>query len=327
MMSPLLRWALAYVATSLLVGLGWALWYFMVYRTWPTGSYWDNLRMFQLVMGGYGWDLSRAIWDTQAWRWFLAAAYPPVITALLAFATYWALAHTAVYYGVARGRYLPLRLHRPSRLEIAAEALFRAFFAGAAATGFIGLLSNVPQWKELHIAGKVDFGWISPYQLGTAWVTYAREYPLIYFLHMAFGIAMGVTGIVILGFHLGRWVALRRRPGTAVGRPYMGYLRRYMAFLLRGRDPPGRPPAAFSFAKIFEYNGAAAGFIVIGLTGIAMAVWGPSAWGGVFYTFHVFEAVLAVAVTLVLLLPFLYLKEVEGASASPEMQDIKQGGG
>lgn len=329
-----LGWVIAYIATSLLVGLGWAMWYSLVYHTWPTGSYWANLKNFEIVMAGHGWNLAVAIWDTQAWRWFFAVVYPVVITAVLIFATYWTLAHLAIYYGVLRGRYAALEGHRPSRLETLAEILFRVFFAGAAATGFIMMLSNVPQWKELYISGRVGFGWISPYyQQGGVWVRDTAEHPFIVLLHMIFGISMGVVGIALFGFYLGRSAILRRRFSILVGRSYMKYVMNYMAFLAAPkRDPPGRPPHKFSFVKIFEYNGAAAGFIVIGVTGVAMAVWGPSIWGGVAYTMHVFEAILAVITALVLLIPFLYLKEVEGMgiparSASPSKEDILKAGG
>ena len=272
------------VAVAVLVGIGWAIVYYMAWI--PFNEAGGLARLLELLA-------KPDIWSTLWWREFLALAFDVLIFVVAAIGTWWTLGHFAVearrqglwrrYYRSEEGRrdVWVLRLTLWQRIQ---HLWMLITFAVTAYTGFAMHLANNPYWKDLFGVNR------------DLYVT----------VHVAAGWAMGV--LVVLHFaYYGVRALLAKLSGRSLLEEFpmlqfytLTFLKNFarrMAWLVTGRV---RKPLVHKYdcEQLFEYWGIYWGIAVLGIPGAIMSIWGPQVLNGVLWVMHYKEAILAVVFIL-----------------------------
>jgi|GEM_PF-836789 len=298
------------ILTAIDVGLTWAIIYYFAILPLP-----PEYAEFIHIMHDLHWNLAVAIFNPIAWSYFLGVAFDVLIILIGLYGSYWVLGHFAAY---ARDAGLWVRLKRAGSPMIkrwdpwqrAQHILMFVTFVICAFTGFVTMLDGNPLWRQVYINGLVSFSGSPPYFL---WPSFTSPYPLIILIHIISGIIMGFLVLAHFGYY-GARVIVDKIKGYSILEKwpllqiytwgFVKYMWHRSIWLINPRHPLPKWVHKYDPEELFEYWGVYWGIAVLGIPGIIMAVWGPSAGAGVAFVMHTKEAVLAVTFLLLVHLTY-----------------------
>ena len=130
-------------------------------------------------------------------------------------------------------------------------------------------------------------------------------------IHVTSGIAMGALMLVHAIYYGGKLLAAKARGEPLRERfPMLDiYSRRFLRSVVRvllGKSP--EPYDKYDVEQLFEYWGVYWGMLVLGIPGVIMLLYGNQVLGGILWTTHVKEAVLAVTFILMVHLGYTHFR-------------------
>lgn len=277
-----------FIVTIILLGFGWIFVYYSVVDYLIKGGLMDLLRTLREP------NLASIVW----WRNFIWSFWPIVILLFSLFATSYVIAMLSIEL-----RYLGLKHEKEERYVVKYTPFQRAqyyllyiLFFIVAFTGFVMYFGNNPYVKFIYVSREL-------------YVT----------LHVIAGVLIGALALFHLGYYGSQFFATIKRGGKKAViekfpmlrvfnfREFTGNVFRLynMAFNPRG---PGPQWHKYDIESLLHYWGEYFGMTVIGVTGVIMIFYGASAWKGFAWAFHVREAMLAVAIWLLLILPLAHFR-------------------
>ncbi len=266
--------ALDFAAVVLLVGLSWVIVYYMAWLPLLEESLPKLPRLLAEP------DLTSTAW----WRDALALGFDVLILFVAIVGTWWTLGNFAARVReIGRWR----RVAREAREWVQRFTLWQRVqhlwlvvtFVVCAFTGFAMYFANDPLWRDLMVSRDL----------------YAQ-------IHVVSGWAMGVLVLLHFAYYGARAVAAKLR-GAKLSDEFpmlriysLAFLRDLARRLLWTLTPRVKPPRAHKYneEQMFGYWGVYWGIAVLGVPGLIMSIWGPSALNGVMWVMHFKEAVLAV---------------------------------
>lgn len=280
------------ISTAVVVGIGWVLVYY--FAILPLTS--EGPRLLESVTANF--NPASSLW----WRDFLALAFDLLILFVAIIGTWWTLGHVAIeareagkwrrYYksSEAKGDVWVQRLGLWQRVQ---HVWMIVTFVICAFTGFVMHLANNPYWRMLYTSRE-------------AFVT----------IHVLSGVAMGVLIILHFTQYLVEALLAKAR-GEGLRKKYpmleiysLRFLRMLWRALLNALTPRVRrePYGKYDPEQLFEYWGVYWGIAVLGIPGIIMAIYGPSALNGALWVMHFKEAVLAVTFLLMVHIAYTHFR-------------------
>ncbi len=258
------------IATAIVVVMGWALTYeFAISYLTSHGS-----SLFSSLISEF--DLTSMAW----WRNLISLAFDLLIVIIAIVGTWWVLGHLA--------------------LEAREAGKWRRYYGSSEAKRDVWV-ERFSAWQRIqHIWIMVTFFVCACTGLAVHWNLADRA--LLFSIHVYSGIIMGV--LVILHFTQYTAEALMwKRSGESLRSRFPMleiYSKKFLKNLVRelARTVKGRresvPHGKYNSEQLFEYWGVYWGIIVLGIPGVIMALYGPGVLGGVLFTMHFKEAILAV---------------------------------
>jgi cytochrome b subunit of formate dehydrogenase len=292
------------IATAITVGLTWVVEYFLVLpsllETWP--QFWSYVAAYGI-----------RVFDLQFELLFWSLAFDLLITLIVIYGSYWVLGHFAVYAANYQ-RYRQLmdtpKVQRWSVMQRVQHIAMFVTLVLTAFTGFVTMFANNPQWHQWYIPGVYNAAASPPYFL---WPAQTGPVQWMIIIHVWSGIAMGVLVIAHFAYYGTRVLIdiIRRRP-VMERWPllrlwtwgFVKYLVHRSIWLVK---PSWKVPQwvhKYDAEQLFEYWGVYWGIVILGIPGVLMAIYGPSAFDGLAFLFHTKEAVLAVSFLLLVHLTY-----------------------
>lgn len=281
-----------FVVCLLWQGLGWIFVYHAALRDLLNGGFVELVKL----LGRF--EVTSIVW----WRDFIWYFWPIVIVLFSLFATSCVIAVLAIEMRYGR------LLHESEeeqyvmvydRFQRAQYYLLYVLFFIVAFTGFIMFFGNNPLVRYLYAS---------------------RELYVV--LHIVAGVLLGALAIFHVGHYGARFfVSLRKLgwKGTMERFPMLRAFRPEEMLTNLGRlyrlafNPKGPSPEwdKYGLESLLHYWGEYFGMVVIGVTGVVMIFYGAYAWTGFAWAFHVREAMLAVAIWLLLILPLAHFRPLK----------------
>lgn len=266
---------LALIATIIALGLSWAIVYFFAYIPLVTIDI-PNIDKILSV------DLKSTLW----WRAFLHAAYDVIIIIVVAYISIQSIGRF-VHYANKTGLWRQQRkgkgvlVKKFTVWQIVQHHLFIIGFIIAAFSGILLYQNNNPYWKLiapsretliiLHLTGAALFGGIA--------LLHAAYYGIQVILAKASGVP------VKQAFPITRFFSFREWKKAVIDNVLWQIgLRKEKPLFYK-----------YNGEQMLEYWLTATGTIIIGSTGIIMALYGPAVLDGILWVIHVKEAVLAIS--------------------------------
>ncbi|MEL9990629.1 MAG: hydrogenase cytochrome b subunit [Thermoproteus sp.] len=293
------------IATAITVGVSWVIVYYLSWiplqQTWP--QFWSFVATRGFALNNLEfWDLGVSVF------------FDVLILLVTAYSTYWTLGHFAVYASeYDRWRKLVVSPNKVDRWNVwqrVQHILMFVTFVVCAFTGFVAMYANEPYWRDFYINGVVSFSGSPPYFL---FPSFTGPVTTIIFIHIISGIIMGVLVIAHFAYYGTRVLVdlAKRRPimeRWPILRLYTwGFVKYLVARSIWLVKPSYKLPEwthKYDPEQLFEYWGVYWGIAILGIPGVLMAIWGPSAFDGLAFLFHTKEAVLAVSFLLIVHLTY-----------------------
>ena len=130
-------------------------------------------------------------------------------------------------------------------------------------------------------------------------------------IHVYSGIAMGVVALLHFGYYTAQLLLAKARGENLREKfPMLEiYSKRFIRNVfrvIRGKEP--EPMGKYDVEQLFEYWGVYWGMAVLGIPGVVMLLAGNDVLGGIFWTTHTKEAVLAVTFILMVHLTYAHFR-------------------
>jgi cytochrome b subunit of formate dehydrogenase len=283
---------LALIATTVTLGLSWAIVYFFAYIPLVTIDIPNIDKILDVNLGSTLW-----------WRAFLHAAYDVFIILVIAYTSIQTIGKF-IYCANKAGLWRQQRkskgvlVRKFTTWQIVQHHLFIIGFLIAALSGILLYQNNNPYWKLiapsretliiLHLIGAALFGGIA--------LLHAAYYGVQAVMAKASGIPLRQA------FPITRFFSFKEWKKAAIDNVLWQIgLRKEKPLFYK-----------YNGEQMLEYWLTAAGVVIIGGTGIIMALYGPAVLDGVLWVIHVKEAVLAISsiiaghITYVHLIPSMF---------------------
>lgn len=295
---PSARLVGSFIATSITVGLTWVIVYYLAWiplvETWP--EFW-----YYIITHGMS--------GLTFWTLAVSVFFDILIILVVIYGSIWVLGHFAVY--ASRYQYyrsLVVNTPKIPRWSVSQRIQHIVLFLTlviTAYTGFVTMFNQNPVWREFYINGVYEAVGSPPFYL---WPAKTGPVPLMIVIHVWAGIIMGVLVIAHFAYY-GTMVLidLVKKRGPILDRwPLLrfytwGFVKYLVARTIWLFKPSKKLPEwthKYDPEQLFEYWGVYWGIAILGIPGAIMAVWGPSAYDGLAFIFHVKEAILAVSFLL-----------------------------
>ncbi|AEM39067.1 hypothetical protein Pyrfu_1205 [Pyrolobus fumarii 1A] len=274
----------SFIATSIVLGLGWALVYEYAIKVLMREGHLKLQRLLEF-------DLVSTLW----WRDFIALAFDLLIIIVAAIGTWWVVAHFVLeareagkwrlYYNSPEGRrdtWVP-RLTAWQRVQ---HLWLMITFIVCAVTGMAAHLDVLADRATLLT------------------------------IHVYSGIAMGILAIIhVVYYGVQALVAKARGESLREKFPMLEiYSIRYVKNLVKALIHPfyprvkPEPYGKYDPEQIFEYWGVYWGMAVLGIPGVLLALYGPSILDGILWVMHWKEAILAITFILMVHMGYTHLR-------------------
>ncbi len=267
------------ILTALVLGLGWGLiYYYAILPLLQEGP--TRLAVMSKL------PISSPEW----WRHLIALGFDVLVIIIGVVGTWWVVANLLreapeagkwrVYYKSEEGR-RDIWIEKLSVWQRFQHFWVLATFTICAVTGFAAMAHLVPYRGTLLL------------------------------IHVASGIAMGVL-MVVHAIYYGVKLLIAKARGESIREKFPMldiYSKRFIRSLIRtllGKNP--EPYDKYDLEQLFEYWGVYWGMLVLGIPGIIMLLYGNQVLGGILWTTHVKEAVLAVTFILMVHLGYTHFR-------------------
>ena len=230
-------------------------------------------------------DLGSTVW----WRAFIAVAFDILILVIAAVGTLWILG--TLY------------------LEAGEAGKWRFYYRTAAKRD--KWLPRLTLWQRVqHIWVMITFI-IAAVTGFAAYAGVLAPRNTLLTIHVYSGILMGVLALLHFGYYTTQLLlTLARGEDPRKRFPMLEiYSRKFLRNLWRViRGKPPEPMGKYDVEQLFEYWGVYWGMAVLGIPGAIMLLYGNQVLGGILYTMHVKEAVLAVTFILMVHITYAHLR-------------------
>lgn len=281
-----------FILLVIVMGISWSLVYYLSIVPFQEGG--GFARLAELLSSP---QLGKTLW----WRDFLALAFDVLIIAVAIIGTTWVAGHFAVEardfrkwkkYYKEQGQF-DIWVERIGLWERVQHIWMMITFIICAYTGFVMHFANNPYWRFLYISRE-------------SYVT----------IHVVSGLAMGVLVILHATYYGVKVIADKLRGESLLSKyelfqfytlTFIKTLLRTLAWSITERVQPPKT-GKYDEEQTFEYWGVYWGIAVLGVPGLVMLLYGPSAFDGVMWVMHVKEAVLAFVFILLVHIGYTHLR-------------------
>ena len=266
------------VGAAVMMGLAWGIVYAYALKplieSWPARS---------SVLSSL--DLGSTLW----WRTFIAVAFDLLVLAIAVLGTLWII---GVFY-----------------LEAREAGKWRIYYSTAASRDV--WLPRLTAWQRVQHLWMLTTFIIAAVTGFAAYSGVLAPRSTLLLIHAYNGILMGVLALLHFGYYTAQLLVAKARGEDLRKRfPMLEiYSRKFLRNLWRViRGKPPEPMGKYDVEQLFEYWGVYWGMAVLGVPGAIMLLYGNQALGGILYTMHVKEAVLAVTFILMVHITYAHLR-------------------